>query len=269
MKHRLKKMLCVVGGMAALAGGESFATGFQDLPLDLHFEIVQYLSLKDTVRLGGISRSGRTSVQERLRSSFLDLSEVDLDENQFRRFFQEGGLFHKAGNILLSTRSYRGNWIQYLPTENLGPKEDGSARFKFRATKSEFFEYLGVDAHLGHAWKDPNGLMRFDAARDENGHALTVTRQTAIEYCEQRGARVHSHMEYSVNSKMPFGEEWINAHYIPKTFTEPDLPMGSFLDAFGSLFIVNFINSGISRIENYYYPEDRLGTIYCVRDADR
>lgn len=208
MKFKLKTGLFVISSLIALAGGESFGANFQELPVEMGEKIFSYLFLKDWISIGGTSRAIRTLVPEMVS---LNLSEIDLNINQFRTYFesikptafQEGGLFQNK-HILLSHRSYRGTWIEYLPSEGLGPREDGTARLKVKTTTGSIFEYAGLALDLGHGWKDPNGLIWY-LPKNKN----RTNWEKADNFCKERNARLPENKDYRSLG------EWFGAVYFP------------------------------------------------------
>lgn len=204
MKARLKKTVIAIAGICLLIHGECFAVQtYTQLPFELDLKIMSYLPAIDLLSLAQENQAWRARMRTFVmsESELLDLSALELNQNQFKKIFQEGGALHLAKNIGLSHLNYKGDWIGLLPTENLAPRENGAASLKVKTKTGAIFSYLGQNSELGHEWRDPNLLIWSSPARDGLGQILRMSHEDAIQYCSDRGASLPSSEEWTVLSQ--------------------------------------------------------------------
>ncbi|MEO5969297.1 MAG: F-box protein [Bdellovibrionia bacterium] len=206
VKNRLKKTVSVIVGLCLLIRGECFAveSSSTQLPVELDLKIISNLPAIDILSLAQVNHAWRAVVQKFVmsESDLLDLSPIESNQAQFSNLVREGGILHLAKNIVLSHLNYRGDWIGFLPTEILTPRENGRARLKVKTTTGAVFSYMGQQDELGHGWRDPNSLIWFGPARiNGSGQLLRMTHLDAIQYCSARGARLPSSEEWKTLSQ--------------------------------------------------------------------
>jgi hypothetical protein len=112
-------------------------------------------------------------------------------------------LAHSALVRTTPSESDEGYWTASNPSSHPGsPASNASqAEIPFKEEKriatGLFFKKYPVvftsvrkDPVLGEGWKDPDGLIWFDIALDDNGIPIEMTLESAVQYCGEYNARL-------------------------------------------------------------------------------
>lgn len=202
--------------------GTSFA-GSPPFPIELYLKIFSYCPGPDLLSLGHVNKSWRTTAKEAIESDSdrVDLSQLPLSRRQFECLFRDGGILGTARNVVLSHLNFQGDWIDLLPTEKLGPRENGKPRLRVLTRDGAEFTYLGRHPVLGHGWRDPHQLAWFGPLKNEG----KVFRQSLTEAqltCEALGGSLPLSEEWESFSKF-LGWQESQGTYLPQVFSDLDV----------------------------------------------